>query len=182
MGDGMKVHLEEIKDKPKVFSVEEPIEKFPILFASQEAGECRFLSPLKLWLTISREFDHIRVNGRVETRVSLSCSRCLASYESGIVSAFTIFYSRATDGPQDSEVELAEADLVSATYSGEEIDLSPEISEQVMMEVPLKPLCSEECQGLCNKCGADLNTTECSCDRSEINFKMSVLKSFKVNK
>ena len=178
----MKVHLEEIKDKPKVFSVEEPIETFPILVASQDSGECRFLSPLKLWLTISREFDHIRVNGRVETRVGLTCSRCLVPYESGVVSSFTIFYSRAADGPQDAEIELAEADLVSATYTGDEIDLSPEIAEQVMMEVPLKPLCKEECVGLCNKCGADLNSNECGCDRSELNFKMSVLKSFKVNK
>jgi uncharacterized protein len=51
-----------------------------------------------------------------------------------------------------------------------------------MMEIPLKPLCKEECLGLCNKCGADLNKGDCGCDRSDINFKMSVLKSFKVNK
>lgn len=178
----MKVHLEEIKDKPKVFSVEEPVENFPILVAAQDSGECPFLSPLKLWLTISREFDHIRVNGRVETKIGLTCSRCLVPYETGIVSSFTIFYSRAGVGPEDAEVELAEADLVSATYNGEEIDLAPEIAEQVMMEVPLKPLCNEECLGLCNKCGADLNSGECGCDRTELNFKMSVLKSFKVNK
>ncbi|WP_088534284.1 DUF177 domain-containing protein [Geobacter sp. DSM 9736] len=178
----MKVHVEEIKDKPKVFSVEEPVEDYPILLSSQDAGECRFVEPLKLWLTVTREFDHIRVNGRVETRVLLDCSRCLAGFEAPVVSNFTVFYSREADVPQDEEVELAEADLVSATYRGDVIDLNPEIAEQVMMEIPLKPLCNEECQGLCNKCGADLNKVECGCDRSDLNFKMSVLKSFKVNK
>lgn len=178
----MKIHVDEIKEKPKVFSVEEPADLYPILVASQEAGECRFIAPLKLWGTVTREFDHIRVNGRVETRVALTCSRCLAGFETPVVSSFTIFYSRAAEGPQDEEIELAEADLVSATYTGEEIDLSTEIAEQVMMDVPLKPLCSEECQGLCPKCGADLNTVDCGCDRSDLNFRMSVLKSFKVNK
>lgn len=178
----MKIHVDEIKDKPKVFSVEEQVELYPILTASQDSGECVFVAPLKLWGTVTREFDHIRVNGRVETRVGLTCSRCLAGFETPVVSAFTIFYSRATEVPQDEEIELAEADLVSATYSGDEIDLATEIAEQVMMDVPLKPLCREECQGLCTKCGADLNAVDCGCDRSDLNFKMSVLKSFKVNK
>lgn len=178
----MKVSVNEIKDKPKVILAEESIEDYPILVASRESGECRFLSPLRLDLTLYREFDHIRVSGTVETRVGLDCSRCLATFEIPVASSFTIFYSRAAEMVVDEEIELAEADLISSTYSGDEIDLGPEIAEQVMMEVPVKPLCKEECKGLCNICGNDLNAADCGCDRSDLNFKMSALKSFKANK
>lgn len=178
----MKVRVEDIKDKALFFSADEPVADYPILLAMQDAGECVFLSPLRLQLTIAREYDHIRVNGQVETRVSLNCSRCLREYENNIFSPFTIFYTPATGMPQDEEVELAEEDLISATYTGDEIDFTSEIAEQVVMEIPFKPLCTEDCRGLCTICGADLNRTDCGCDRTVENVKLSALKHFKVKK
>jgi uncharacterized protein len=82
----------------------------------------------------------------------------------------------------EEEVELAEQDLVSAVFSGDEIDLLPEIGEQVALAVPLKPLCSEQCKGLCPLCGADLNTAECGCSREPVNLKFAALKDFKVQR
>jgi len=52
-------------------------------------------------------------------------------------------------------------------FEGDEIDLLPEIGEQVALTVPLKPLCSETCKGLCPFCGADLNTTACGCGQEQ---------------
>ena len=83
---------------------------------------------------------------------------------------------------EEEEIELSEQDLVSATYSGDEIDLTHELEEQVAMEIPLKPLCGEGCKGLCPVCGTDLNQAACSCQREQINLKFSALKDFKVSR
>jgi uncharacterized protein len=66
-------------------------------------------------------------------------------------------------------------------YSGDEIDLSHEIEEQVAMEIPMKPLCSEGCKGLCPACGADLNKETCGCPDDHGNLAFSALKNFKVS-
>ena len=64
-----------------------------------------------------------------------------------ISSQFTIFYTESKGEELDEEVELSDVELISASYSGEEINLDPEIAEQVLLEVPYKPLCSESCAG-----------------------------------
>ncbi len=178
----MKIKVDDIKDAAKELTGIEQVGDYPSLAAMQDAGECRFTSPVELHLTVTREYDLIRVHGDVATRVSLACSRCLNEYELAIASPFTIFYSQAAGLPLDEEVELSEEDLVSATYEGDEIDLTPEIAEQVLLEIPFKPLCREECRGLCSVCGADLNVSECGCNRSETSLRFSALKDFKVEK
>jgi uncharacterized protein len=178
----LKIRLNDIKDKPIELVGEEPVEDYPTLTQMQAAGECEFLAPLRLQLTVTKEHDHLRVHGQVATTVRLSCSRCLTEYATAIDSPFTVFYTKASEGPQDEEIELTEEDLVAATFVGEEIDFTPVIGEQVIMSVPLKPLCKEECLGLCSNCGADLNTAPCDCDRAVVNLKFSALQNLKIDK
>ena len=179
----MKIRIDDIKDKPLLVSAEEEISEFPVLSRMQEEGECTFLSPVIQQVTATREYDHFRVTGFAEVKVRLGCSRCLADFETGVRSAFTVFYSRqVAGGPDEDEVELAEQDLVAATFTGDEIDLLTEIQEQVVMDLPFKPLCREECRGLCSRCGADLNLGECGCERNATGLSFSVLKDFKAAK
>lgn len=177
----MKIRIDDLKNKTVEISDEESLEGYPTLLALQEAGECLFLAPLRIHLTIAREFDHIRVNGRVETSLRLGCARCLVEFRLNINSPFTIFYMRAAGLPQDEDVELAENDLISSTYEGDEIDFTSEIAEQVILEIPFKPLCREDCRGLCPNCGTELNVAECSCGRNDSNFRFSALKDLKIN-
>lgn len=158
------------------------MEEFASLMEMKAAGECDFLAPVRLELTIAREFDHIRVQGQVGTLVRLSCSRCLAEYETAISSAFTIFYTPTSGEPLDEDIELTEEDLVAAGYDGDEIDLAPVVAEQVIMAIPLKPLCKEECLGLCGTCGADQNVAPCACERAAVNLKLSALQNLKIEK
>lgn len=180
----MKISVDQIKDKPISLHAEEPADAFPVLSRMQSDGECAFAGPVVSDITAAREYDHVRVTGRVSTRVGLACSRCLANFETPLDSSFTIYFRKGTsrDLAEEQETELEEQDLVSATYSGDEIDLSHEIEEQVAMEVPLKPLCCEECKGLCPVCGTDLNHSSCSCPRGETSLKLSALKDFKVSR
>ena len=179
----MKVRLDHIREVSRELVFVEPIESFPVLVAMVEAGECAFAGSVQVQLTAGREMDHYRVEGSVTVPVRQSCSRCLAPFGQELSSRFTIIFREATAAVEDEdEVELGEQDLVSASFSGDEIDLLPEIGEQVALAIPLKPLCSEGCKGLCPVCGADMNAAPCGCSREPVNFKFSALKDFKVQR
>jgi len=178
----LKVILDHILGKPLELSGEEAIESFPALVDMQAAGECVFTAPVSYSLAVSKEYGHIRVSGDVKAAVSICCSRCLAEYKSSVSSYFTIIFRKGSSDPGviEDETELSEDDLISSVYSGDEIDLTHDIEEQVAMAIPLKPLCEEGCKGLCPECGTDLNQSNCTCTEKAFNFKFSALKDFKV--
>ncbi len=180
----MKICVDHIQGKALTIQIDEPVDAFPVLSGMQADGTCFFIGPVIGQVSAVREYDHLRVAGNVAVAVTLTCSRCLAAYETHIGSNFTIFFRKGSMGLEtdEEETELNGQDLVSATYSGDEIDLTHEIEEQVAMEVPFKPLCSETCKGLCPTCGKDLNQGDCSCGRNDVNFKFSALKDFKVSR
>jgi uncharacterized protein len=176
----VKIRVADITERTIVLEAEEKTALFPTLAQVQSVGECQFLSPLSVLLAVAREFDHIRVNGTVATKVGLVCSRCLCEFSADLNSSFTIFYTKAPTAQPEDEVELGEHDLIAATYSGDEIDFSAEIAEQILLEIPYKPLCSEECKGLCSSCGADLNSSDCTCSSNAVSMVFSSLKGLKV--
>jgi uncharacterized protein len=180
----MKISVDHIQEKALTIQIDEPVDSFPVLLGMQADGTCSFIGPVRGQVSAVREYDHLRVAGNVDVAVSLTCSRCIAPYETHIGSNFTIFFRKGSVGQEtdEEETELNDQDLVSATYSGDEIDLTHEIEEQVAMEVPFKPLCSETCKGLCPTCGKDLNQGDCTCKHDSVNFKFSALKDFKVSR
>ena len=179
----LTVRLEDIREKTAEISVELPGAVFPALFEMIQSGEVILTSPVCVEITAAHEFDHVRVNGRVAAGIRLACSRCLAEYDDRIGSTFVLFYRKAqgAETVQDEEVELSETDLISVTYRGDEIDLLPEVDEQLAMELPLKPLCSDLCRGLCSSCGTDLNLADCGCRRDAPALTFSGLKNLKIN-
>jgi uncharacterized protein len=56
------------------------------------------------------------------------------------------------------------------------LDLGPLLREQAWVDIPMKPLCRPDCQGLCPQCGADLNHESCECDRTEIDPRLAILR------
>jgi uncharacterized protein len=180
----VKLIVDHIKDTPITIHIDETVGAFPLLADMQNDKSCCIAGKIEGDVTVVREYDNIRVAGRISAPLALSCSRCLAEYTSFIDTSFTLFFRRGTAGTPDSEdeIELGEMDLISSSYSGDEIDLTHEIEEQIAMEIPLKPLCSEECKGLCHLCGIDLNTSSCSCGSEPASLAFSALKGFKVTR
>jgi uncharacterized protein len=178
----LRIRVEDIKVDPVRIRVEEAAEDYPALAELSSSGECRFTAPLMVDLTVLREYDHIRVEGAIGTSVRLHCSRCLEVFEKDVATSFTLFYNKTTGAPIDDETELREEDLQAVFYEGDYIDFTGEIEEQLIMEIPYKPLCKDECKGLCGVCGANLNDAECGCSPEASSFKFGALKDFKVIK
>ena len=181
----MKIVVDHIKDIPVALHFDEPVGAFPLLAGMQDEKSCCVTGNIQGDMIVTREYENIRVSGRVTAPLALCCSRCLADFTSFVDTSFTIFFRKevaSTSTTNEDELELGEMDLLSSTYGGDEIDLTHEIEEQVAMEIPLKPLCSDACKGLCHECGTDLNTSSCSCSKESVSLTFSALKNFKITR
>jgi len=182
----MEILIEQLSEEGLVFEFEKSVETFPVLTEMVATGECEFAAPIRTILRALRVDDMVEMDGDIETSVRLPCSRCLHPFQISLTSHFALTYMRrAADGLEDTEpqeVELSAEDMGIVYFQGEKINLKNTIQEQVIMEFPLKPLCKQDCKGLCPRCGADLNEDPCDCDQRSSPGKFAVLKNLKLEK
>ena len=125
--------------------------------------EYAVVAPVHLVMDVHKDRDAYRVTGRVETRLQLECGRCLEPFEVPVDSAFELRYVPATANTGEEDAEVAEDDLTTAYYKDETLDLGELMHEQFVLALPMKPLCSDACKGLCPECGTNLNKRTCEC-------------------
>ncbi len=119
------------------------------------------------------------LSGNLETTAFLSCCRCLEAAEVPIRTDFRYILIPASQEEQEQE-ELSADDVDTIYYRDDLLDMEPIIFEQVVLQLPMKPLCREDCRGLCLRCGADLNCNACVCLPEPLNTAFSVLKDLKL--
>src|SRR3954463_10854302 len=105
----------------------------------------------------------IRVVGKLSTDVELKCARCIEPVVQDLSSEFDLLYRPASTITREEEVAINEADTEIGYYQGEGILLEDALKEQILLTVPIRVLCSEECLGLCPQCGQNRNVTPCDC-------------------
>jgi uncharacterized protein len=133
--------------------------------------------PVRVSGHADREARGLRVRGRLETRLTLTCSRCLEPFSFPVGSRFDVTYS--TEVPVEDEVELGGRDLTVVHLEGDTVDLAEMAREQVLLEVPMAPVCRPDCRGLCPRCGANLNQGACGCAESAADPRFAVLRKLK---
>jgi uncharacterized protein len=145
----------------------QPVSQFARTFQPQDVGgetdAYQIVAPVELAFDIQKDKDRFRLVGRVRTELELTCSRCVESYRFPIDAGFDQRYLPATEASTESEREVEEDDLETSYYSDDQIDLSELMREQFYLALPMKPLCREDCKGLCAQCGTNLNTGTCEC-------------------
>jgi uncharacterized protein len=112
----------------------------------------------------------VHVRGELEGRVVVECGRCLDRYPVEVAQKLDLFYlPRVAERPEDEEeeVELDDHDVVVAYYEGDTLDLGEVTREQLLLALPLKRLCGQDCQGRCPTCGRNRNTASCACPAPE---------------
>jgi uncharacterized protein len=107
----------------------------------------------------------ILVRGHLQGHLQLACSRCLENFVLPVEGDFDLLLAPGPEQISSQDEELTAADLDVDYYSGELLDLGAILREQIILLMPLKPLCTEECQGLCPRCGAVLNQEKCACKK-----------------
>ncbi|HWH71905.1 MAG TPA: DUF177 domain-containing protein [Candidatus Sulfotelmatobacter sp.] len=108
--------------------------------------------------------DRLLVQASVAGEATIQCSRCLAPVTLPLEVSFEEEFIEGTPGEQEDELDSEAEDERNVTYfSGDEIDLSEPLRENILLELPMKPLCSDDCAGLCQTCGTNLNEGPCQC-------------------
>jgi uncharacterized protein len=147
-----------------------------------EDPDLEFSSPgnLAVRVHLERHGRDILVRGHLEGTLNLNCSRCLVSFSHPAATDFDLLLAPAPDQAGPADEELSKADLDRDFYTGETVNLESILREQVLLTLPLKPLCAEACKGLCPRCGADLNQETCQCPAEESTSPLAILKNIKL--
>ena len=137
----------------------------------------RVSAPVHLSMDVEKASAGVfRVAGRVSTRLELECGRCLEPYEIAVDAPFELRYVPQSENSGEDDQEVGEDDLTTAYYREGVVDVIDLLREQFQLALPMKPLCSEACQGLCAVCGTNLNRSSCECKPRWEDPRLEVLK------
>jgi len=121
----------------------------------------------------------IRVDGELSARVEIGCARCLEAVQRDVKREFDLLYRPlgADAGREETPVTGTEAEI--SYYEGQGLLLEDVLREQVLLAVPVKVICRQDCMGLCPQCGANLNVAKCSCAEPAEDPRWSALKDLR---
>lgn len=128
----------------------------------------------------TRSGHQVRLRGSITARAEVDCDRCLKQVDLPVETSFDVTYVPAADYTALTEAaELQEEDLSLSVFDGEAIDVDELVREQVLLALPTRALCREDCHGLCPVCGADRNKEACACEAKEADPRWSALKDLR---
>ncbi len=143
---------------------------------AQPGDAYRIVAPVAVDVDIHKDKDRFRLVGTLRTVLELSCSRCLEPYRLPADLSFDVRYLPAAQMATQDEREVQEEDFEISYYRDDQIDLNELLREQFYLALPMKPLCSEDCKGLCPQCGTNLNTAACGCAAAWEDPRLAPLK------
>ena len=121
----------------------------------------------------------IRITGDLATTVELDCARCLEPAVQKVSRSFDLLYRPLGSDAGRAELSVTAAEAEIGYYQGEGLLLEDALLEQVLLDLPLKVMCREECKGLCPHCGTNLNNNQCSCEEPLEDPRWSALKELR---
>ncbi len=137
------------------------------------------VTPVSLVFDIHKDKDRFHLVGRVKTTLGMPCSRCLEPFTIDVDAAFDLHYQPLVPHQGPSEREVEAGDLDAAFYENDEIDLGQLMGEQFYLSLPMKPLCKDDCKGLCSNCGTNLNKATCDCNTQWEDPRLAALRALK---
>ena len=151
---------------------------FPPAAFDPPDSEYRLVAPVELTIDVRKlGSDAFGVSGRAATRVEVECSRCVEPFEVPIDTTFDLRYVPHSHNAGEGEREVAEEDLATAFHREGMLDLIDLLREQFVLALPMKPLCRDDCRGLCPQCGTNLNKSQCDCAPRWEDPRLAGLKS-----
>lgn len=105
----------------------------------------------------------IRLRGNLSTGLELPCARCVEPVRQDVKRNFELLYRPLGADAGRDELSVTDAEAEIGYYQGDGILLEDLLREQVLLALPLKVVCRENCKGLCPQCGKNLNQEQCSC-------------------
>lgn len=138
---------------------------------------------VKIETTVDRglaEGDYV-ADGTVSFTADLTCARCVEPYPIATASSFHVtFRARPEVTEENEEVEITDSEELDVEFYGDRrVPLKDLALEQVQLSIPMKPLCDENCPGLCPTCGANRVREKCSCEASITDERWGALRDLR---
>ncbi len=165
----MKITVSEI-EAPLSLPVSEPV--------GEDSGLIP-LTPATGRIDITRTGPEVHITGHVEVTIRQVCSRCLDDFSQTVHSEFDLLYLPAEALRGETSHELHRDEGTVGFYRNDQIDISDILREQILLNTPMKPLCSENCSGICPTCGKNLNEDSCNCMPQTIDSRFQILKTLR---
>ena len=137
---------------------------YPII--NYNGSDIRTTSPIKVHVLVENSGKGLKLNGKLSANLMLSCSRCLEDFD----------YLLETDFEEELTNKDKDDDGDAIHFEGDTVDLTDIVVDNILLSLPMKALCREDCKGLCPQCGCNLNIKECNCSQKNVDPRFSVLK------
>lgn len=171
----MRIRLDQVRREP--FSWNETVE---IPAETLERDDVLALGPISWRGRVTHTEDGgFYLKAHLDYEQTLACHRCLEPVTEPVSADVDLLLLVREPQPLEGEVELDEEDLGVVHVDGDVFDLRPLLLEQLQLAVPMKPVCREDCKGLCAQCGADLNAGPCDCEDDWVDPRWAALQKLK---
>jgi uncharacterized protein len=141
-----------------------------------DLGDGKRVRPIKGHVRLTRTQNGVLADADVRGEIQLECGRCLTELTQPLEFPFseefyqTVVVNTGAALPKPEEPDVF---LIDETHK---LDLGEAMREYALLNVPMLPLCREDCKGLCPVCGINLNDEECGCDAEQSDDRLAVLK------
>jgi len=166
----MKIELRSLKDEVNYIDFEEPPDSFGLKVEGVE-----FFCPVRLKLRVLKSGKNYIGGGRIKTEVNFECSRCLKKITRALESELKFLLKE-----EKNQIILESNEGENRIQKGNSFNIDSLVRESLILSLPLKPLCSADCKGLCSICGADLNLSTCGCKKEVVDPRWEKLKDLKL--
>lgn len=129
---------------------------------------------INIKVEVNKFAKNISCKTEISTRMHLTCDRCLAEFDEDFLEIFDILFHIGQDN-----LDIDEENVVTLLPDQKEIDLTSYIQETLILSIPMKILCRDDCKGICPNCGADLNKEECRCIDKPVDSRWENLKKLR---
>lgn len=167
----MQFHIQEMMSKGLQAMIDQQIDVSELFKGRRDVLNA---GPLHVSLQIAGYDDFIAVDGQLTIDLELACSRCLEPTKEHTVISFSEQFKPVESIEDTDEEEEADSEFIEVAT--DKLDLLPYLEESLLLFMPFAPLCADDCKGLCQHCGHNLNEGLCSCETDHIDPRFEALK------
>lgn len=121
-------------------------------------------APIEVNAKITNTGNRLLIEGKIKADLKLKCSRCLESFD----------YILESDFEEELSNKEESDDVIH--FEGDNLDITDIVVNNILLSLPMKALCREDCKGLCPRCGSNLNVNKCNCIDEGLDPRLAVLK------
>jgi uncharacterized protein len=177
----VRLRIDEITAEAREVSFLQSEDEVNRRLAQGPVHEFRVGGAIAVDLSYYRAGMELFFEGRLSAPMVASCARCAEEFSAPNARPFRFVLAPRVAGDND-DGRLRTEDLEFSLYDGDQIDLAPLVSEQLILALPSRALCREDCQGLCPSCGINLNLRKCDCEQPARDPRLALVRTLKLER